>query len=92
MSQTALYGDYFLPAAQHYEKIAFHIPTPHVMNLTFGDKAAEPAGEAKNEWEIYLRADPREDRRTCRGPRPHRVHGHARARRGATPTCQAPIR
>jgi DMSO reductase family type II enzyme molybdopterin subunit len=53
MSQTGLYADYFLPAAQHYEKIAFHIPTPHVMQLTFSDKAAEPAGEAKNEWQIY---------------------------------------
>ena len=53
MSQTALYADYFLPAAQHYEKVSFHIPTPHVMNLTFSDKAAVPAGEARNEWEIY---------------------------------------
>ncbi|MCK6563481.1 MAG: molybdopterin-dependent oxidoreductase [Dehalococcoidia bacterium] len=53
MSQTALYADYFLPAAQHYEKVSFHIPTPHVMNLTFSDKAANPAGEAKNEWSLY---------------------------------------
>jgi anaerobic selenocysteine-containing dehydrogenase len=53
ISQTALYADYVLPAAQHYEKIGFHIPTPHVMNLTFSDKAAEPAGEARNEWHIY---------------------------------------
>lgn len=53
MSQTALYADYVLPAAQHYEKIAFHIPTPHTMNLTFSDKAVEPAGESKNEWHIY---------------------------------------
>ncbi len=53
MSQTALHADYVLPAAQHYEKIGFHIPTPHLLNLTFSDKAAEPAGEAKNEWQIY---------------------------------------
>ncbi|MCK9518478.1 MAG: molybdopterin-dependent oxidoreductase, partial [Dehalococcoidia bacterium] len=53
MSQTALYADYFLPAAQHYEKIGFHIPTPHVLQLIFSDKAAEPAGEAANEWRIY---------------------------------------
>ena len=53
ISQTALYADYVLPAAQHYEKVGFHIPTPHVMNLTFSDKAAEPAGEAKNEWQIF---------------------------------------
>jgi len=53
ISQTALYADYVLPAAQHYEKIGFHIPTPHLMNLTFSDKAAQPAGEARNEWQIF---------------------------------------
>jgi DMSO reductase family type II enzyme molybdopterin subunit len=54
MSQTALYADYVLPAAQHYEKIAFSIPTPHVLNLNLSDKSAEPAGEARSEWDIYL--------------------------------------
>jgi steroid C-25 hydroxylase alpha subunit len=53
ISQTGLYSDYILPAAQHYEKIGFHIPTPHVLNLTFSDKAVEPAGEALNEWRIF---------------------------------------
>ncbi len=53
MSQTALYADYFLPAAQHYEKMGFGMPTPHVMNLTLADKAAEPAGEARDEWTIF---------------------------------------
>ncbi len=50
---TGLHSDIVLPAAQHYEKLGFHIPTPHVMNLTFSDKAAEPYGEAKPEFEIY---------------------------------------
>ncbi|MBQ76575.1 MAG: ethylbenzene dehydrogenase [Gammaproteobacteria bacterium] len=54
MSQTALYADYVLPAAQHYEKIGFSIPTPHVLNLNLSDKAVKPAGEARNEWDIYL--------------------------------------
>jgi len=53
MSETANYGDYFLPAAQHYEKITFGMPTPHVLNFTLGDKAAEPYGESKNEWDIF---------------------------------------
>ncbi len=53
MNITGLHSDIVLPAAQHYEKIGFHIPTPHVMNLTFSDKAAEPYGEAKSEFEIY---------------------------------------
>jgi len=53
MSQTALHADYFLPAAQHYEKIAFGMPTPHVMNFTLGDRAAASPGEAKDEWQIF---------------------------------------
>jgi DMSO reductase family type II enzyme molybdopterin subunit len=54
VSQTALYADYVLPVAQHYEKIGFSIPTPHVLNLNLSDKSAKPAGESKNEWDIYL--------------------------------------
>ncbi|NNN22379.1 MAG: molybdopterin-dependent oxidoreductase, partial [Acidimicrobiales bacterium] len=50
---TGLNSDIILPAAQHYEKVGFHIPTSHTMNLTFTDKNAEPAGEAKPEWIIY---------------------------------------
>jgi DMSO reductase family type II enzyme molybdopterin subunit len=50
---TGLHSDIVLPAAQHYEKVGFHIPTPHVMHLTFSDRAAEPAGEAKSEWQIF---------------------------------------
>ncbi len=53
LSETAIYGDYVLPAAQHYEKLGFGMSTPHVMNLTLADKAAEPPGEAKEEWDIY---------------------------------------
>ncbi|MFV2090476.1 MAG: molybdopterin dinucleotide binding domain-containing protein, partial [Pseudomonadales bacterium] len=53
MTQTGLHSDYFLPAAQHYEKIAFANAGPYVMNLTMSDKAVEPAGESKNEWEIF---------------------------------------
>jgi len=50
---TGLWSDLLLPAAQHYEKLAYHIPTPHQMMMTFSDRAAAPAGEAKSEWEIY---------------------------------------
>ncbi|MBK9613138.1 molybdopterin-dependent oxidoreductase [Candidatus Amarobacter glycogenicus] len=53
MNETALYADYFLPAAQHYEKIAFALPGAHVLNLTFSDQAAKPAGEAKSEWDLF---------------------------------------
>ena len=50
---TGLHSDYVLPAAQHYEKVNLHIPTSHVMNLTFSDRNADPAGEAMSEWQIY---------------------------------------
>ncbi|HLI31670.1 MAG TPA: molybdopterin-dependent oxidoreductase [Solirubrobacteraceae bacterium] len=53
MSLTAMFSDIVLPAANHYEKVSFHIPTPHLMNATFSDRAAAPAGEAKSEWEIF---------------------------------------
>jgi anaerobic selenocysteine-containing dehydrogenase len=53
INETALYADYFLPAAQHYEKIAFALPGAHVLNLTFSDQAAKPAGESKSEWDLY---------------------------------------
>lgn len=53
INSTGLMSDLLLPAAQHYEKLAYHIPTPHQMQFTFSDRAAAPAGEAKPEWEIY---------------------------------------
>ena len=53
INATGLWSDLLLPAAQHYEKLAYHIPTPHQMMMTFSDRAAQPAGEAKSEWEIY---------------------------------------
>ena len=53
LNGTGLWSDIVLPAAQHYEKLSFHIPTPHVMHLTFSDRSVDPAGEAKSEWDIY---------------------------------------
>ena len=55
MSATATYSDFVLPIAQQYEKIGFGIPSCHTMNLTFCDKAVEPAGEAVDEWEAFRR-------------------------------------
>jgi DMSO reductase family type II enzyme molybdopterin subunit len=54
MNTTGLYSDYILPAAQHYEKPNFCYTVPDVMNLTLSDKAVEPPGEAKSEWQISL--------------------------------------
>ncbi len=54
MNTTGLFSDYFLPVAHHYEKIAFMFPTPHLMNLTYSDKAVEPPPDTKPEVDIAL--------------------------------------
>jgi DMSO reductase family type II enzyme molybdopterin subunit len=53
MSSTGMESDIILPAAGHYEKLTFQTPTPHTLNLIFSDRAVEPAGESKPEWEIF---------------------------------------
>jgi len=68
MNTTGLYADIFLPAAHHYEKVNFHIPTPHHRHLTFCDEAVPPGGESKPEWEIIvLLAKKIEERAKARG-------------------------
>jgi DMSO reductase family type II enzyme molybdopterin subunit len=52
MSASAMYSDILLPVAAHYEKQGFCFPTTHVAGIVFGDKVADPPGEAKAEWEI----------------------------------------
>src|SRR3989337_2427136 len=53
LSTTASFSDIVLPAAGSYEKVDFRFPTAHINFLTFTDKAVEPVGEAKPEWEIF---------------------------------------
>jgi DMSO reductase family type II enzyme molybdopterin subunit len=52
MSATARQSDVFLPAAAYYEKTDFRFPTAHLNFLVFTEKAVNPPGEAKPEWEI----------------------------------------
>jgi DMSO reductase family type II enzyme molybdopterin subunit len=62
MNTTAMFSDYVLPAAQHYEKLTFHFLG------AFSDRAAEPPGEALPEWEIFgLIAKKIEERAAARG-------------------------
>jgi DMSO reductase family type II enzyme molybdopterin subunit len=68
LNTTGLHADYFLPAAHHYEKVTFHIPTPHFRHLTLSDQAVPPQGESKPEWEIItLLAKKIEERAKERG-------------------------
>jgi DMSO reductase family type II enzyme molybdopterin subunit len=50
-SATAMQADIVLPAAQHYEKVATHMPS---MELVLGDRVVPPIDDAKPEWEIFV--------------------------------------
>ncbi len=52
MGVTAMYADYVLPVAHHYEREDFMLEprTPYVQVL---DKAVEPLGEAKDDFAVY---------------------------------------
>ncbi|HXF50785.1 MAG TPA: molybdopterin-dependent oxidoreductase [Dehalococcoidia bacterium] len=54
INTTGLWSDYILPAAHHYEKPNFCYSTPHIMHLTFSDRAVPPRGESKEEFEIAV--------------------------------------
>lgn len=78
MSTTALYSDIVLPAAFFYEKSQLHSMTCLETRFwAFADKAIEPRGEAKPEWEIWLLlARKIEERAKQRGLREYSVpHG-----------------
>jgi DMSO reductase family type II enzyme molybdopterin subunit len=66
---TALYSDYVLPAAGWYEKFSFYGPLK--IDYPYGfiiNKAEEPLGESKGEWEIAcLLAQKIEERAKARG-------------------------
>lgn len=53
MSATALWADIVLPAAMQYERPNLQYAITHTFRVGFSDKAVEPAGEAKTEWEIF---------------------------------------
>jgi len=55
LTTTGLYSDYVLPAAQHYEKLAFSMPSVHHMNFVLSDRSVAPAGEALSDSQIGLR-------------------------------------
>jgi DMSO reductase family type II enzyme molybdopterin subunit len=54
MSVTAMYSDYILPVAQHYERQDFVMEgrTPFIQVL---DRAVPPLGESEDDWQIMAR-------------------------------------
>ncbi len=68
MTTTGLYSDYILPAAQHYEKMGISMPAVHHLNTVFMDKAIEPPGNARSDYEIGLMLTEKlEERAKARG-------------------------
>ncbi len=68
INTTGLYSDYILPAAQHYEKMGVSMPAVHHLNTVLIDKAVDPPGEAKSDWEIgMLITEKLEERAKARG-------------------------
>ncbi len=53
LSTTALKSDIVLPAAGYYEKRGIKYAYTYLPYIVFGNKAVEPLGESKGEWEIY---------------------------------------
>ena len=53
MSTTARYSDYVLPAAAYYEKYGIKYAQSYLPYIVVSDKATEPQGESKSEWEIF---------------------------------------
>ncbi len=51
MDDTAHHSDILLPAASPYEKLGFKYSVAYPPYLHLADKAVEPLGEAKSDWE-----------------------------------------
>lgn len=53
MSSTGMHADYILPAAAYYEKYGIRFNTSYLHYFVFADKATQPLGQSKPEWEIF---------------------------------------
>jgi anaerobic selenocysteine-containing dehydrogenase len=53
MSATALQADILLPAAMQYERPNLQYAITHTFRVGFSDRAVDPQGEARTEWEIF---------------------------------------
>jgi DMSO reductase family type II enzyme molybdopterin subunit len=68
VSTSGLYSDLILPTAGYYERDALKYPQSYLPYLVLCEKAVEPLGEAKPEWEIFgLLARKIQERARARG-------------------------
>lgn len=54
LSTTALYSDFILPMAQHHEKTNVNYTPNDTMFTALADKAVEPLGESRSEYQATL--------------------------------------
>jgi DMSO reductase family type II enzyme molybdopterin subunit len=68
INTTGLYSDYILPAAQHYEKMGMSMPSCHHLNFVLIDKAVDPPGDVRSDWDIgIMLVEKLEERAKARG-------------------------
>ncbi len=53
MSTSGLFADYILPVAAYYEKYGIKYAQTYVPYIITSDKATEPLGESKSDWETF---------------------------------------
>jgi len=68
MSSSGLHADLILPAAGYFERDALKYPQSYLAYFVLCEKAVEPLGESKAEWEIFgLLARKVQERARARG-------------------------
>ncbi|SMB27756.1 putative steroid C25 dehydrogenase-like alpha subunit [Sterolibacterium denitrificans] len=53
MSSSTMFADYVLPVAAYYEKYGIKYAQTYVPYIISSDKATEPLGESKSDWETF---------------------------------------
>ena len=53
MSTSTMFADYVLPVAAYYEKYGIKYGQTYVPYIITSDKATEPMGESKSDWELF---------------------------------------
>ena len=82
MTSTGMYSDYVLPAASSYEKCDvtdWYTPLAPFAHIT--NAAVPPVGEAKTEWEIFVRLAAAIDRRAQERGITHYADGDGKQRK-----------
>ena len=80
VNTAGMYADILLPAAHEAERVNLQYPVSHSMELTFSDRAVEPAGEARSDWQILGDLAEAVARRAVDRGMGERVVGRARQR------------